>query len=335
MYPKDFYSIYSYVQSQLLTRLGIMIAVEYDKAKLFINHDILHLIDVLNTHISNDTAAQTLITHTNAAKLNNSNHRKLADSHSEPLSVLRSYSLSFSSRILAVANECRHLDNIFQDSATAGSTSKKEFHDLIGPMKHIEDSLSICNDDYKRLVLAYHKFLNIRYIDETAKIIDQNGAESNYASNDAKVFNEHVTPSVDESEFFVLSERTEDDEELLQKRRSDIDDELRQIDAKVIKQHFKPVLRQLRDKIGPINKSMRDRERQFLQKQGLQVEDELPLNSDSDDSETDSLIHRKRIQHERKKNQYDEVRQFLQNKQQISFLPPPCLSKMVNEDILE
>lgn len=310
-----------------------MIAVDYDKAKQFINNDTLHLIDVLNTHISNDVTAQTLITDTNKTKLYNTNHRKLASNLEEPLSVLRSYSLSFSSRILAVANECRHLDNIFQDSV--GSTTKKEFHDLIGSMKHIEDSLEICNDDYKRLVLAYHKFLNIRYIDETPQAIDQNESKSNYASVDAKVFNENVTPASEESEFFVLSERTEDDDELPQKRRSNIDDELQQIDAKIIKQHFKPVLRQLRDKIGPINKSMRDRERQFLKKQGIQADDESPLNSDSEDSDSSSISRRKRIQHERKKNQYDEVRQFLQNKKQISFLPPPCLSKMINEDILE
>lgn len=313
-----------------------MIALDYDKAEEFISHEIVHLIDVLNTHILNEIAAQKLITDTNKSILNNSNHRKLASNRDEPISVLRSYSLNFSSRILAVANECRHLDNIFQGS-TAGTTSKKDFHDLIGSIKHIEDSLSICTDDYKRLVLAYHKYLNIRYDDETAHSIDQNGSESNYASSDTKVFRENVIPSTEESEFFVLSERTEDDDdELPQKRRSNIDDELRQIDAKVIKQHFKPVLRQLRDKIGPINKSMRDRERQFLKKQGIQAEDEAPSKSDSEDSETDSLsISRKRIQHDRKKNQYDEVRQFLQNKQQISFLPPPCLSKMMNEDILE
>lgn len=318
------------MQSQLLTRLGIMIAVDYYKAKQFISKDVLHLIDELNTHISNDKAAQAFITH---IKSNNTNHRKLADSRDEPLSVLRGYSLSFSSRIIAVANECRYLDNIFQDSATVGSTSKKELHDLIGSMKHIEDSLSICNDDYKRLVLAYHKFLNIRYIDEAAPKFDQNESESNYASMDAKVFNENITPSAEESEFFVLSERTEDDDEL---PRSNIDDEIRQIDAKVIKQHFKPVLRQLRDKIGPINKSMRDRERQFLKNQGIQADYEPTLNSDdSDDSETDSFICRKRIQQERKKNQYDEVRQFLQDKQQVSFLPPQGLIKMINEDILE
>lgn len=311
-----------------------MIAVDYDKAKRFINHDVLQLIDELNTHISNDLAAQTKITNTSETKLINTIHRKLASNRDEPLSLLRSYSLSFSSRILAVANECRNLDNIFQDSATVESSSKKEFHDLIGSMKHIEDSLSICTDDYKRLVLAYHKFLNIRYNDETAQGIDQNGSESNYASIDTKVFNENVTTSVEESEFFVLSERTEDDDEPAHKRRSNIDDEIRQIDAKVIKQHFKPVLRQLRDKIGPINKSMRDRERQFLEKQGIQTEDEPPLNIDSEDSETDSMsICRKRIQ--RKKNQYDEVRQFLQDKQQVSFLPPQGLIKMINEDILE
>lgn len=260
------------------------------------------------------------------------------------------YSLDASSRMLAAANQCRNVDTIIQsinDSSNDSRYTKSQLIDLIESMELIQNSLAICQDDYRRLVLAYHKFMHYKY--DIAVIENANDEEKFISNIDLKYpsnFNE--VQAEEEAEFYALLERTEEEEEEVTKKRTgknameSIDEEIKRIDSKVIRKHFKPVLKQLKDKIDPINQSMRDRERRYFEAQGINFDDEtqsLKANdSDNSDNSNESdedkpNVHKRKVQ--MRKNKYDDVRKFLEDKQQISLfsLPPPNV--YLTEDVLE
>lgn len=63
-----------------------------------------------------------------------------------------------------------------------------------------------------------------------------------------------------------------------------VDDEMQNLISKTTRKKFKPVLKQLKDKIVPIKKSMKTREEQYLLAKGLPVDEVKDAESDRESS---------------------------------------------------
>lgn len=121
-------------------------------------------------------------------------------------------------------------------------------------------------------------------------------------------------------------------------QRPNLDDEMETIDRKIVKKHFAPVLKQLKTKINPIHDAMKERERKYLTSMGIDTKCLDEANADEDHTETDSDSEGSETEVRfRARSKYDEMRTFLQEKQQISFMPHFALPETngTHEDILE
>lgn len=135
-----------------------------------------------------------------------------------------------------------------------------------------------------------------------------------------------------------------------------MDDSLSEIEGRIVKRHFRPVLRQLKDRIEPINTAMRDRERKFLLDKGMDVAPDEDAHASSHESSDDELDEFGRMQKRRSAarrsynkgvdvDTYEETRRFLAAKVPINLLSMnggggglmgmPMPRRMIEEDILE
>lgn len=274
----------------------------------------------------------------------------LKSGHSVPLNNVKTESLEITSRLAAVATECSQMDGAIQtitDKMILNQTNPKELENIFNTARLIEQSLGVCLGDVQRLVLSCNKILLISsQILPIEELKTDAGHESHIENNNVKVqFAEDTLE--DNSDYFAFrypddDETTSDEADSQEETESyDLNDEIEIIDRKIVKKRFAPVLQQLKEKIHPINDAMKERERKYLTSMGmdLHILDADDLNSalaqdrndtdDSDDSEMEARI--------KSRSKYDEMRSFLEEKQQINFLPnlPLPQINLGDEDILE
>lgn len=224
---------------------------------------------------------------------------------SQPAESLKILSFNFTSKICAVANECKNLDEILQ--AIQIENNKKELHAIVQNFQSVEDALLSCQDEFQRIFITYHKLLQELEIPikiESVKV----AAEQNDEDLNESQINE---PEELDDDFFALDGSAD------LESSSKIDDILN-VDTRITKTYFKPVLLQLKEKIDPISKSMKEKERKILKAKGFDTDlDEEVRNinygSDEDDSSEDEMPKR------RPTKKYDDVRSFLESKEQFSL----------------
>lgn len=266
-----------------------------------------------------------------------------------PLNNLKSESLEITSRLLAIAKECSRTDATIQ-GVTNDMVQKpnQRLEDIFTGIKQIETSLVSCMADFQRLVLASHKVLLIAGqqpgSDDNDADTEENATAIEGSDTKPKVSEEQP---VENTDYFAFrdpaneeSPPTSDNETALDgQSRKNVDDEIEQIDRKIVKKHFAPVLKQLKTKINPIQDEMRERERKYFTSIGVDTKrlddiDAEKSSTDGSDSDSDGSEMEARI---RARSKYDEMRSFLGEKQQISFLPslPSPDVNRADEDILE
>lgn len=267
-----------------------------------------------------------------------------------PLSNLKVESLEITSRLLAIAQECVSTDEAIQDITNDmilnRSEANKTLQNIFADVKQVETSLVLCIADYQRLVLACHKLLLV-----SSQMPNDSGIGENEESDKALIDSTDITPKVSEdqpdesSDYFAFRDpaaenslSTENEAPYDHNQRPNLDNELDTIDKKIVKKQFAPVLKQLKTAINPINDAMKERERKYLASVGVDTKRLDESSAEQINSESDSDSEGSEIEARIKaRSKYDEMRSFLQDKQQISFLPNlplPELSR-ANEDILE
>lgn len=246
---------------------------------------------------------------------------------SHPAGNLKTFSFNFTSKICAVANECKNLDEILQ--VIKIENNKKELHKIVENFQTVEDALQNCQEEFHRIFITYHKLLqdleipvSIESVKEALEIDEENLTETQKIEPQEKL----------DDDFFAL-DGTDDDLE-----NSNKIDDILNVDTRITKTYFKPVLQQLKEKIDPISKSMKEKERKILKAKGFETDlDEEVRNinygSDEDDSSEDEMPKR------RQTKKYDDVRSFLESKEQFSLfggLPVGLPNKsFVEEEIIE
>lgn len=158
-----------------------------------------------------------------------------------------------------------------------------------------------------------------------------------------RLFDDNNDKTAPDAEFYALAERNDGDASDSDtasdaQDTQSLDTELLELNEKIVKSQFRPVLRQLRDRLEPINDAMRQRERQFLAEKGIPMtdEDDRRLSeSDSDDAESNGKRNSIR------KDNYADMRQFMMDNKSMGFmpllkgLPIQHRGAMLEEEILE
>lgn len=265
-------------------------------------------------------------------------------------------------RLIAIVNQYQSTDDQIQ--MLNESTNKQQLMDILNEMNRVNESLCACQEDCETLKLIYTKCL-VKKFDLPIEV------EQNSTPNEPVPSIDELNTSSDSNdknhledenrEYFAMrdikneEEESDSDDDDNQNGRSTTHkwyDELDNIDMKVTRSFFAPVLKQLKNKIDPIKEEMKEREMNYLLSRGIDREKiiEFDKNDDTPDqehnnggsdsgSEEDSASGEIHIKAKTKPhaNRYNEMRAFLEQKQQIQFLPlggnlPPLSG---SEDVIE
>ncbi|XP_055903006.1 uncharacterized protein LOC129939144 [Eupeodes corollae] len=368
---KDFYNIFAYVQSQYLFRLALTVSQKPSLSSLSrdlssVEFQIHQLVKEEENHFKNLSID---LRKKKQLEANEFNQNKTMRCKSGPVAVLQSSSLKLSSCMVAVAEECQQLDEALQRLTETEAVQKDESKDLIdvaNSMRSIEGTLSVCFDDFHRLMLVYNKFLSSKLDDrllgdkKTSSANDADGSESilrveisheNSANDDGG--------GVKSDDFYAYmfeeNEQQEDENEFDNENHSQCADrEILNFEKRVTKGKFKPVLRQLKNRIDPIRQEMLEKERRVLEAKGINVDelfasdetnrleevtDESAASGSGDESDEGSADEvEKRSKKFKDRDNFAEMRNFLAQKQAINLFQldlPQNNATPSNEDIIE
>lgn len=275
-----------------------------------------------------------------------------ANNHSIGLARIKRGSLDIMCRLIALTNEYRLADNSIQSFDDDFLRRKEILFNVGERLCQIDQSITACQDDFRRLILTYNKFLftsfPIEYEHKINLPLDVNTENTEIEDENHM---QRIEENQDEntSDYFALRDSDEDlsssddnenDKNYGRKKYANYEDELDNLDLKISRTYFAPVLKQLKTKINPIKDSMKERELKFLMAKGVncsKIMNSEPIatkvNTIGSDSDSDVSIVMPRL---KSKPNFDEMRSYLQQKQQFSLiptaLPAPSLG---DEDILE
>lgn len=347
---KEFLNLFLFVQSQYLMRLGLIIATG-DVDSDFIKYNTRNLSPLIDEQTSNCLYNFDLIMFVASPDKESHSFKKLDKNREVPLDLLRakSYSMTFVPKLLAVTHECVRLDSVLNNIINNYDKTDKEqdeLHDLVPVMNQIDSELLMCQDEYQRFFITFQKFLNLtpdeKVPEDAEKLPDVEKSQEKFEHDYRKVgetaFGYH-------DDFFALDGFENDalasDEPTANK--GDLDQDADQINRKIVKKTFKPVLKQLKTKIEPLATEMKEREKKVLTAKGVEVEDldetrhsERDSSSEGSFSDSDDEEMQKKRMAKKSTQKYSEMRDFLEQKQQFNVFSfkPPAMS-MVQEDVIE
>lgn len=335
---QNVYNIFLYFQSQFFFRLILFIlnandiGIEYLKtcqlSKLITNnvHILLVAVNVDVRKLPSDRTVD---------KLRNANQ---TDSHLIDLLKLKRSSMDVMSRLVAIANQYERTDEIIEMYETNRIANSGDALKLLTQMHNIKNALATCEEDYQRLILIFSKLLaNKFYIKPEHPDIDRE--KPNEISDDAgeeKIVKNAINEP-ENTEFFAMRGIQDSDNSASESmdgennklKRFHAEDGTDEFDLKITRSMFAPVLKQLKDQIDPINTEMKERELKFLLAAGMDQETISAFNKNDDipDPFAENSTP--------KPNRFDEMRSFLKQKQQVTFMQPFFPPTNCDEDILE
>ncbi|XP_020812854.1 uncharacterized protein LOC110187738 [Drosophila serrata] len=374
---KDFHNIFAYVQSQYLLRLALTITTRPSISQLSedlvkIDCQVRQLVQEEEQHFSNLAMAMQNRKQLELAELNVT---KAEQQRSGPIAVLQHSSLKLSACMVAVAGECQALDITLQQltaTEAANRNNSKELVAVASNMRGIENALAVCCDDFQRLMLVYNKFLHSKLDLEgelTPRPKEDLGEE--FPESILRVeYSQNVDAPQQKDDFYAyMYDENEELEQFEAEQHAPFptpEKELLNFEKRITKGKFKPVLKQLKDRIDPIRQVMLEKEREVLASKGINV-DELfgkieqieeqqqqqqddnrladttssptyDSSSNSDSDSADEVAFKRRSKQHKERDNFAEMRQFLAQKQAINLFklpPPPALAAAAEEELLE
>ncbi|ALC46604.1 CG7705 [Drosophila busckii] len=374
---KDFHNIFAYVQSQYLLRLALTIMTKPSISQLseeFVKIDNLlqQLVQEEEQHFKNLALAMQNKQQMELAQLHAS---KTQQQQSGPIAVLQHSSLKLSACMVAVAGECQALDVTLQQLTATEAAHKNNTKHLVAVahnMRGIENALAVCCDDFQRLMLVYNKFLHSKLDLEldTPRSSSQAAKSDEFPESILRVeFSEQPDDPQGRDDFYAYMY---DAEEARQQEDQHApyptpEKELLNFEKRITKSKFKPVLRQLKDRIDPIRQVMLQKEREVLTAKGInvdelfgkmeQVQDEQQQldnriteaaaatatqsdydgsSSGSDSADEAAASSRQRSKQLKERDNFAEMRQFLAQKQAINlFKLDAAMPTAAPEELLE
>uniref|UniRef100_A0AAG5DVB7 Vezatin n=1 Tax=Anopheles atroparvus TaxID=41427 RepID=A0AAG5DVB7_ANOAO len=258
--------------------------------------------------------------------------------------LIKNHSLDVAIKLLAVAKDMAALDDELQSANLA--IDKFVLEEAVTILMVVQHNLLMRSDDCERLVINLKKMLN--KIDAIDAAGDSEGQEEVGITMDS-------APNVDnrvsadtvvdlEDEFYLHTGGEEVHPDGAETSTDGLQAAEQQVAKRQMERRFRPVLRQLRERLQPIQLSFREREKTAIKRMGMDLN---ALNeSEGDDgtgtpAETESLCSDDDDKDEKPRqplntqNRYDEGRSLLASKQQIAFFFNPALKPPLEESILE
>jgi hypothetical protein len=322
---KNMFSLFAYVQSHLLLRIGFIFATNLDEGKFIIKKKLCDITKKIKHQISQ--LPSFLLLQKEESDLQN-NIQKLVDTEmnkaiSKELVNIRSSTVDFTLKVLSlVLNLKDYQETLIQHTNNYQNGNKTEMDDVMKYLEALGAQLSDCSDEQNRMLILMKKYLN-----KNTEEIKINMMQIEKAENEEKPLKiAEENPKQTDDFFYVDPDKEnfgEDVEKEINKSVSvdalDEDDLL----VKHTKKCFKPVLDQLKKRIVTIDADMKEREKKVLKEKGIEIieEPENDLNLDDYDSDID-LDWKRQQKYDRNRQKYDQNREFLQAKGPINLLSP-------------
>jgi len=246
----------------------------------------------------------------------------------------------------------------------AKRNNSKELVAVANNMHSIENALAVCCDDFQRLMLVYNKFLHSQLNLEGELPKPKQELDNEFPESILRVeFSENVNAPQQKDDFYAYMYDENEEQQFEAEQNAPFpspEKELLNFEKRITKGRFKPVLKQLKDRIDPIRQVMLEKEREVLASKGIDVDElfgkmenmeqqqednrmadtkasppcDSSSNSDSDSADEEAFKRRSK-QHKERDN-FAEMRQFLAQKQAINLfnLPPPPVAA-AEEELLE
>lgn len=301
---------------------------------------------------------QQMVTQSNQ---NKSGTVKMDGNKSENVDLLKvkRSSMDIFCRLIAITNQYQSIDRSIQTIDLNFKLDKDGMLDVLNEMNQTKEALTACQDDFQCLQLIYNKYLVQKFELPPIEIIKNDGDNQTVnVAIDSERIDANVKMNVEEEskEYFAMRDVNNDrntdsdsDGSADEKpSRGDWQNELDNIDMKVTRSYFAPVLKQLKTKIDPIKTEMKERELKFLMSKGIDREqimefdknEENPVRNGSSDSDTgsdsdSSDVYKRKRKTKSRPDRYNEMRSFLEQKQPIRFMPLNLPLPSATEDVLE
>lgn len=330
------------MQSYVLLRLSLIILSNHNDSKTIFSNE-LHKV---NATVVEETAkiSKFLDLINNVSRMQEKIQKQIDKEISltlpKELREVRSGSIKFSAKILSTAIQCQNLEElIVKFAGDFENPNNKDVQEILAAMQSIENELSLSLDEHKRIGILFQKFLKLEpAAEKAAPSIEDAKADKNQLN--MKVVTENDVMVQSDDFFFVDGSQVEAEAE----PKTPFDESTEEINSKLAKKYFKPVLMQLKERIEVIGEDMKEREKKVLKAKGIEMEEEFQpakLESDAEedggDSGSDDERERKR-KLERNRQKFSENREFLESKQPINFFGGPFMlarGPAMNEDVLE
>ncbi|KAG5671377.1 hypothetical protein PVAND_001578 [Polypedilum vanderplanki] len=341
---QSFFSLYAFVQSYLLLRLGFIFASNLNNAKTLLSEklaDITAKVKIQTNSMPNflDISKYTPQLKENIQKKID---EELAKNLPKELSKIRASALDFTVKTLRLALQSQELEANFTQLAENYENPMKNTIDTIHKnMEIINTQIGVCSSDYSHLMILVSKYLNNETDEEKNKTGEKKVEEETPAEpNVIKLINDKDVPQ-QKDEFFYhdqtmeVEKKNNEEENSKVKTNASQDEDEEELQKQRTLKKFQPVLQQLKSVIEPIEQEMKEREKKSLNEKGIAMPEEpekkLSLESPGEEEGEWTYVsdRKKKRQNKKKeqdqnkkankKNKYNEDREYLMSKEQINL----------------
>uniref|UniRef100_A0A182K106 Vezatin n=1 Tax=Anopheles christyi TaxID=43041 RepID=A0A182K106_9DIPT len=332
---KQLYNIFLYMQSHCLLRLALAIAS--DTAVADIRPESNNLTSCLNRRAVN-LSKQLKINSVSQADCYKQ-LGKVKDPTAKELAVMKHQSLELTVKLAANVNHMLAFDKTMQSITTTYSgCDRQQLEDAATQLATMQSYLLTRTDECERLLITVKKLLNNAPEEEATVVPGEEELDALPTDTLGEPLAEPQNAALEWQDEFFVNIGAEGEEE-----PSDSVFALEQLQAenelvakRLMRKQFQPILRQLRERLVPVEQSFKERERAAMKRKGIllpELEEEekevLPkmeerirkaLAMDETDDESDSDGSAGSFKLKRSQTRFDEDRDFLASKAQFSLL---------------
>ncbi|XP_052900065.1 uncharacterized protein LOC128306561 [Anopheles moucheti] len=335
---KQLYNIFLYMQSHCLMRLSLAIVSDAKIGDIKVETN--RLISCLSSH-ADELGKQMLLTGLSQT-VDLVLAKNVKDSSLKQLLAVKHQSLELVGKLTANVQLMILLDENIQYLVNPETwLGRLQLRYAASNLATVQSYFLTRIEECERLLIMVKKLLNQN---ENAK---QNEPEPEKESAQESAFEEPLSEAQNTSyepkdEFFVNTGA--EGEEEVNDSAAALQSEYEQISKRLMKKQFQPILHQLRERLVPVEKSFKERERVALELKGIKFPDEEEshggLNVASkpdtlDSGEESDVDEMEAISKSKNQNKYKDDRDFLAGKQQISLLVSLPKGVQMDETILE
>lgn len=337
-----FYNIFLYFQSQYFLRFYLILHFDQENGLKYLNNENICFRKNIEAHTEKLVSWLYANIHQKYEQRKIDHYRLEGSNMSNlDLSKMKRFSIDLLCRLIAITNKYQSIDEMIHSHKVDTHLNKDDMLKISMELNSMKDSMNACQEDLEALKLINNKCF--------VQMLQKPIGSSNVLSKNDDEHLSSIPNQSDESykciteeeshEYFGINtcEDTEDENTEGKYNVCSLQDDLFNIDNKVTRLCFAPVLKQLKSKIDPIKTEMKERELKYLISKGIDRNKIIEFDeNEALEPNSDPMKALTKFQTKLSKDRYDETRKLLQQKQQMMFMSINDLpSQSSLEDILE